>query len=139
MAYATKQDLVTRFGEAELVSLTDRTGSGHVDDAVVARALADAGAKIDSYLRGRYTLPLAVVPRDLLAPACDIARFQLYSDRPTDTVRERFEDAIAWLKDVAAGRVNLTTSEADEPARVETSPRVKAPTRIFTNDTLKDF
>src|SRR3546814_7856245 len=87
MLYASVQDLINRFTEAELIQVTDETGTGVVDQARVDQALAAASATIDSYLRPRYRLPLASVPVRLIDLACDIARFLLQhgGDRiPTD-------------------------------------------------------
>ncbi|PKG72986.1 DUF1320 domain-containing protein, partial [Shewanella sp. GutCb] len=73
--YASSAQMVARFGEDELVSLTDRDGTA---GAIVARvldvALNDATALINGYLAGRYTLPLPTPPAMLERLCCDIAR-----------------------------------------------------------------
>ena len=61
------------------------------------KALADASAYADDFLRGRYTLPLAGIPRTLTLMVCDIARFYLYDDAATDIVERRYKDAQSWL------------------------------------------
>lgn len=103
MPYCTQTDLVTRFGQAELVQLTDTTGSGQIDAAVVSQAIADAEAEIDAYLTARYSVPLASVPANLERIACDIARYRLYADRPTELVDVRYRDAIRYLEQVGRG------------------------------------
>jgi phage gp36-like protein len=116
MSYATQQDLVDRFGAEELIQLTDRTGSGSVDPAVVNRALADADAEIDGYLAAKYTLPLAPVPAALGRLACDMARYYLYDDRVTEAVTQRYKDAVNFLKSVANGTAKLGADTGAEPA-----------------------
>jgi phage gp36-like protein len=108
VSYASQQDLVDRFGEQELIQLTDRGDppAGAVDATAVAHALADADAEIDSYL-GRYTLPLTVVPAALERIACDIARYRLYEDRATEQVRARYDDALRFLRAVGEGKLTL--------------------------------
>ena len=65
--YATRQDMISRFGEEEIRLLTDRDGSaGAIVDAVLDQVLADASAEIDGYIGGRYRLPLVTVPQILL-------------------------------------------------------------------------
>ena len=49
MSYATSADLLTRFGEGELLRLA-MTPSGELDQATLQLALDDASALIDGYL-----------------------------------------------------------------------------------------
>lgn len=107
MTYASQQNLIDRFGEDELIQLTDRANTGLISSTVVARALADADAEINGYLSTRYTLPLSPVPAVLEKLACDIARYQLFENSVTEIVQERYENAVRFLKDVASGKVTL--------------------------------
>lgn len=114
MTYATQQNLIDRFGEDELIQLTDRGNLGVIDATVVSRALADADARINGYLAVRYSLPLsAPLPTELERLACDIARYALYEDRVTEIVEKRYQDAIALLRDVSAGRAELGLDSTD--------------------------
>ena len=68
-------------------------------------AIADATRRIDASLAARYTLPLdASDAADLTREAADMARYALYDDAPTETVRKRYEDAVARLARLADGR-----------------------------------
>ncbi|TCS69766.1 phage gp36-like protein [Sulfuritortus calidifontis] len=107
MPYATAADLITRYGEDELIQLTDRVGAGVVDTAIVSRALDDAEAEIDGYLAARYRLPLPTTPALLARIACDIARYRLWEDRASDEVRQRYEDARRLLENISSGRASL--------------------------------
>lgn len=110
MAYATLTDLVSRFGEEQLVQLTDRNGSGLIDQNVVDQAIADAGALIDGYLSGRYPVPLSPAPAILVGYACDLARYNLFPDanlEDVNTVRIRQRDAIKFLELVGQGKLSL--------------------------------
>lgn len=125
MPYCTQQDLTDRFGSVELLQLADRDHSGAVDAEVINGAIADADAEIDSYLAGRYALPLATVPPILVRRACEITRFYLYHNHPTETVRAAYDDALRWLREVAAGRVELvldTGAIADTAGVAEFDP-----------------
>jgi phage gp36-like protein len=112
MTYATQSDLVTRFGEQELIEQTDRLTGTNVDAAVVTQVLEDASSTIDGYLAGRYVLPLASVPPLLVGLCCDLARYALYTDAAPDIVRDRQKDAVSRLKDIAAGTVKLDLATA---------------------------
>lgn len=107
MTYASLETMVERFGSDELTQRTDRAGTGEMDVQVLDRALADADAEVHGYLAVRYALPLVGVPTALARVAADIARYRLYDDGVPETVRKRYEDAVALLKRIANGDVKL--------------------------------
>lgn len=133
MAYATQADLETRFGADELAQLTDRVAGAVIDASVVARALDDASAEIDSYLASQYDLPLAAVPPVLVRVASDIARYYLWADRATEAVRQRYEDARIYLGKVAKGdaRVGGDTPPPEESAGQEAFVTAPSRPRVF--------
>lgn len=117
MPYALPADLITSFGVAELIQQTDLTGSGEYNADTVARALTDASALIDGYVASRYSLPLAATPALLVTLCCDLARYALYVDAVPDIVQARRDQAVASLRDIAAGRVRLDAGQgSDTPA-----------------------
>src|SRR5436305_15090925 len=107
MAYATVQDLIDRFGEAEVKALAPATQPGlGLDSARLDRALVDASNEADGYLAVRYAVPLADVPPLLITQVCAMARQAL--DRTTrQQVTDAGNRARAWVKDVAAGKATL--------------------------------
>lgn len=138
MPYATQTDLEDAFGVAEIVQLADRDGDTVADAAFVAAVLARADSLIDGYLSGRYALPIDPIPVVLTATACDLARYWLYDDAAPDRIRSAYEDAIAWLKDVASGKVLLQLPAAAVGVSAG-SPDWSAPERQFSADTLANF
>jgi phage gp36-like protein len=102
MPYATRTDLEERYGADELAQRESVLPAGAVD-----RALADADVEIDSYLATRYSVPMSPVPGNVTRIAAAIARYRLLGDSVTELARKDYEDARAWLKDVAAGRVQI--------------------------------
>ncbi len=139
MTYATQQDLVDRFGNDELIQLTDRDNTGAIDAMVVSRALGDADAEINGYLAAQYTLPLASVPAVLVRLACDIARYQLSADRVTESVRDRYKDAVAFLKSLSKGEAQLGV-ETGQPAQpTESGVAFTGPGRVFNREMLRDY
>lgn len=109
MPYATQAQMIARFGEQELIQLTDRDGLlGAIVATVLDAALLDADEEIDSYLRGVRALPLvAPIPERLVRVACDLARYHLYDDHAPEGVRTRYQDGVRWLRDVASGKASL--------------------------------
>lgn len=140
MGYATQADMVERFGQDELAQRTNREGGNTIDAAVLARALADADAEIDAHLAVRYSLPLPVVPPVLTRLAADVARYRLFDDGVPETVRLRYQDAVALLRRMAAGEVRLGegTSQPDgaQPAAGGLAVAVRAPRPVFGADQL---
>lgn len=140
MAYASQADLVTRFGEHELVELTDRADppSGEIDAAVVTAALADTDGEINGYLGVRYPLPLVEVPGLVLDIACDIARYRLFGHRATVQVEARYEAAISLLEKIRDGEQQLQLASGAEVAAADTI-LIDGGDRFFTRDRLKGF
>lgn len=102
MSYATRADLEERYGAEEVAQRESMLAAGAVD-----QALSDADAEIDSYLAGRYAVPLSPVPDQAVRIACALARYWLLGDSAAEPARKAFEDARAWLRDVRAGRAEL--------------------------------
>lgn len=137
MTYAAQQDLIERFGQAEIAQLTDPAAGVTIDVTAVARALGDADAEIDSYLGARYALPLAAVPAVLVRIASDIARYYLWDNAAPETVRTRYQAAVALLKQLAGGQTVLAGTPGLEPAPGAATTQVSARPRQF-GDTLLD-
>jgi phage gp36-like protein len=120
MAYAAVQDLIDRYGEAELIRLTTPEGQdmGGVDRARVNAALADASALIDSYVRRRYATPVVPTPPELLRACCIMARFELaHGDarEPSAQMKEARKDVLDWLGKLRDGVVFLDTATPVSP------------------------
>lgn len=112
--YATRDDMIARFTETEIIDLTDRNDDGDIDDAILETHLSDASAEINTYL-SRYQLPLSVVPPVITAKCCDMARYYLYGDDVTEIVQKRYDQAVAYLTRVSKGIVSLGLTGADKP------------------------
>jgi phage gp36-like protein len=143
VAYASAADLRARFDERQLAALTDPAGK-LADDTRLAQACADASAEIDGYLQGRYVVPATPVPVVLVDRCCDLAVYKLARLRPAAMVaslKERHDEAIAWLRDVSRGVVTLALSAAGQPpAAATTGPILTAqPDRLFGTDGLGAF
>jgi phage gp36-like protein len=133
MTYCTQDNLVDRFGETEIIQLTDRTRAGAMDSTVVALAISDAAARIDAKLRTRYTLPFSTTPAELEPIACDITRFFLWGEGAPEIVKDRFTAAMRELTDYATGRNVLDVAIAEDTTTAQ-SVAVEAGTAIFTDE-----
>ena len=119
MAYATRDDMIARFGVVEMIQISTPAGQDTemVATEVVAQAIADASAEADSYLRMKYRTPLDVAPPEVTLRICHMARYELSTGNgkvASDDVRARRKDAIDWLRDIAGGRVKLDLAEVSD-------------------------
>ncbi len=113
----TLDDLKTRFSNDELIALSDRQGRDVIDVKIINKAISDATEEVASYLLPTGLVKFndteavyvgAVMPKSLTIKTCDIARYYLHDDNPTDTVIRRYEEAIKWLKLVQKNPAMLT-------------------------------
>jgi phage gp36-like protein len=142
MPYATQTEFIEAFGAEltiELTNLEDPTATT-VDATVMTRGLTRATSLIDSYLSGRYALPLSTTPAVLTTLCLDIARYQMGHNAEEKDVRQRYEDALKVLEQIAKGTLNLGLPPADEPTALpQGSPAVYRPEPVFSRTTLEDY
>jgi len=136
MAYCTHDDLVKRVGADDLARLADHDGDGMADSEVVARAVNDADALIDSYLRVRFDVPVSAggeVPDVLRTRAVNLALYFLHlgRDSVTEDVRRQYEDDVAWLREAAAGHVSLGVDPSPEESQEAIGVRYQSRPRVF--------
>lgn len=142
MSYITTAQLIERYGSQILVDLTDRAEvpTGAIVQSVIDRALADADARIDAYLAGRYTLPMAEVPAVLVGLAGAITIYLLHVHQPGEKIRADYDDALRELDRLAKGHSRLVGAVGIEPAPVSGSGvLVTDRDRPFTADNMKGF
>lgn len=140
MSYATQQNLIDKFGEREILQLSDRAGTGAIDSGVVAAALAAADAQVDSYIGKRHRLPLAETPPRITDVAADIAYFKLFRNDPPEYVRTAYEDAMKFLRDVSRGEAVIEYGVGgEEPAPAGDVVLTSGPERTFSRDKLEGF
>lgn len=124
MQYANVQDLIDRFGERELIELTDPDIES-VQTAKVQRVIDDAQAFADAYVGKAFALPLTgcikpapepgnvhatvtVPPPQLTRIVCDVARYYLYQAlAPEHEVYLRYKAADRELAAIADGSAVL--------------------------------
>ena len=123
--YATRANLaVTGLPSAALI----RVNSFAQDETLAAQ-----GAKMDTYLRAQYTLPFAQpFPAELVSCNAVMAAYAILQNHrgfaPADVddgFRLRYEDCLAWLKDLSTGKAALDGAADATPTINEGRPRVQ--------------
>jgi phage gp36-like protein len=123
MAYSTEQQFLLLGLPA--VALDGVTDTSSWRDA--------AQGQIDSYLRGRYRLPLVSPPEEIIEVECKLAAYSFLSNRGFDpeaganqNVVLRYKDAVGWLKAMSEGKVNLAVEADQTAARAEGGPIISS-------------
>lgn len=125
----------------ELTNLDDPSATT-VNDIKLTEVLSSTDALINGYL-GAYVLPItdATALAVLNQPAADIARYKLECrGEIREDVRKRYEDAIAYLKMVAEGRIALPGASLNDGnvAAAATVGTISSD-RLFTKSTLSGY
>jgi phage gp36-like protein len=142
MAYCTLAQLTDRYGLSLLIDVSHRDGArpAEPDAALFARVIADADALIDSYLKGRYQLPIAgAVPPVLTDLSQTIALYKAHSSVAGDKIRKDYEDALKTLKDIGSGAARLDVAGAEPAASGASGARITDRERPFTEKNLEGW
>lgn len=131
MSYASVEQLVELFGPHEVAELSTRGDSGDpadLDKDVIELAIARAASEVDSYLGSRFPVPLAEpIPDIVMMVTADIVRYRLTSGDVSEKspILARYNNALGWLRDVAAGKITvpgLAQGDSDEVGNVLIEP-----------------
>lgn len=115
MSYLTRDELIGRFGETEIVRLERNIAkTDGANPPTSEQAISDAVEMVNGYIAVQYPLPLPVTTEPVKRAVAVIARYFLYKDKPTEIVRLDYEDVIGWLKQIAAGKAVLIFPVADD-------------------------
>ena len=141
MSDTPQDDLVERYGMDMMLGVADRAEppAGTIDSDVVTRAIDDAGAAIDGYLKGRYALPLSATPALIRSLALAISIYILHRDTVSEKIRRDYEDAIATLKQIANGTVRLDVAGVEPASSGATGVQFSDRPRDMTPDNMKGF
>lgn len=136
MAYSIQTDIENRIGSARLLQLADRDGNGSVDAAVLAAAIEKADDLIDSYLRGRYDLPLqAPVPVIVRELSVDLSIYFLQQARRetlSNQDQQNYQLAIDFLEGISLGTNGIDLGNGAENLADKNLPEVTTP--LATHD-----
>lgn len=103
----------------------------------VTSIIERASARIDSYLRGRYSLPLAApAPREVADVCIQLALWYALSalgfdaqTGPDQSAMMGYQEATSWLTKVSTGRANLAVSVDATPTANDGAPIVRSVAR----------
>lgn len=141
--YITAQEMINLFGEPELIEVTnlDDPSANTINLVRLESAIAYAESEINSYLNRNYNLPLSSVPMVLINKVADLVRWQLDSRNTRTEVRQRYEEAIAWLRLVAKGEVRLGLDNEDQQVVTTSYPVINYsnPSNVWNRENLSFY
>lgn len=117
MSYSTPADVRAALvpGGGATVPDPKSNTAADFDDPQLQDAISEADARVDSYLAALYVTPVTETSATVKALSRDIAAYLATLTyrkgkdlQDADPVIRRYNDAIGFLKDAAAGRVTLT-------------------------------
>lgn len=103
----TRDDLVDRYGEADIAGLERNIN----DPDATATRIADATRYVNSYVSDY--LPLATVPSSLKDAVALITRYKLFKNKRPDDVNEDYKNLVLWLDKIASGKLALVDDDGN--------------------------
>ena len=141
MAYCDLTDIQKYKDPAVYVQITNDLDGDTVDNDIINEIVDKSANIIDSYIGGRYPLPLEVIPKIIRNIAIDLTVKFLYDRRlgeKDEIIEEAYENAIALLKDIRDGKLFIPELETTQEKLVG-GYAVKQNNRIFTDEVLESF
>lgn len=111
--YATTTEFEQEVGALETVELTnlDDPSAATVNTTRLEKALLAASGEINSYLASRYQIPISPIPSVLRTYCIDIACYRLAKNNPPESFATKYNSAIARLKDIEKGQMQLVSDD----------------------------
>lgn len=138
MAYCTESDIEQRLPTTMLAQLTDDSAGSSVDSAIVTRAIADADSEINTYLRGKHSVPLSTVPDSVRRWSVILSIWYLYARRidvaVPDTLNADYNRVLSQLKDVRDNKIMIDDSTSDANTAAYYKTNKTSSSRIFTSN-----
>lgn len=123
--YVTADVMRLKFGESELIQLTDVEAPylGIINMDKLNAAMQEANSEIDAYVGSRYPLPLQTIPPFLMNIGCNLARYYAVTGdlSENDPIKNRYDSSIKTLTKISKGELTLGGSPAGESKPVQTS------------------
>lgn len=148
--YCTLEDLLGQVRKGVLLRVAG-DDQGNFQDQVIESGIQQAQNEIDAYCRGQYKVPFASPPPEIIRKlAIDMTLFHIFSgygfnfasDSSDRIIKVRYDNAIDFLKQVAAGKLGILpgASTTNEDNGVGSGNlRMKSEPRIFGRDRMGSF
>ena len=120
-SYATIESMIERFGNEDLVEITDTEVpyTGEINLTKLQVAINSANAEVDAYLSKQLHVPTVLASPFVQMMSCDIARYHvaLGNARVSERDEKRYELAVKNLKMVNDGKIGIGAGTAETEAQ----------------------
>lgn len=139
--YCTLHELTERYSHRMLVEISDRgdAPTGEIDAAQIERAIADASALIDGYLKPRYRLPLPSVPPLIRDLALRISIYKAHTHVAGEKIEADYKDALRQLEQISKGILQPDLDGAEPAPSGAAEVRTNNPERPLSAGTMKGY
>jgi phage gp36-like protein len=121
-------------GTAELAKLSGDASGGTINYTALSEIIPAASAIVDGYCAKYYDVPFTVAPKLIEQLTISITIYKLYENKKaaaSPAIRQRYDDAVALLRDIAANKLSLGTSTIGQTAKVRPATAFQANDRLF--------
>lgn len=138
-SYATIESMITRFGNEDLVEITDTEVpyTGEINITKLQAAITAANGEVDAYLSKQLNVPTVLNSPFVQMMACDIARYHvaLGNARVSERDEKRYALAVANLKLVNKGDIGTGagTAETEAVASINLAQMTSGRPSVFGN------
>ena len=115
MTYATRNDLIAYYGSDEVNRVAAMGSDDDASSELLDAVISDASDEVDTYIGGRYSLPLESIPKILKSKCLALAWHTLHRKVGNDVAMVEADNARRWLRDVASGKATLGLDSAEQP------------------------
>lgn len=139
--YCDLTDIQKYKDPAIYVQITNDLDGDLVDENIINEISDKSDNIINSYIGGRYQLPLAETPKIIRNIAIDLTVKFLYDRRlgeKNEIIEEAYENAIELLEEIRDGKLFIPELDTTED-KLKGGYAVVRNKRIFTDNVLEEF
>jgi phage gp36-like protein len=93
---------------------------------------------MDAYL-SRFNFTANTLPKSLKPLACDITRYRLYDESPTEHITNRYNNAIKFLKSINKGEITIGTNSQDTEVATTDLAEMQSAGSVFSRESSGGF
>jgi phage gp36-like protein len=142
MPYCTLLDITKSLPESSVIELTDDSGTGIVNTETLNRAIEDADSLIDSYLIGKYDIPIDSSCKLIRKISVDLSIYNLFARRYSSSEEmpkqqsDAYKNQIKLLESIAKGLMLLSADTLESVVSVIYKTNKTISDKIFSKTML---
>lgn len=135
--YANKSTIIKRFGDKDLIELTDKNATGEINLDSLNNAIKDADAIVNSALQKQFETPINPTPHIIEMIANDIAFSRLFTRNRPEIINTMLSEALEKLEQISKGEISINDTYSSPTHKQKVS--IDSQPRNFSKSILKQF